>query len=277
MKKQMFHQISELIPEFPLQEEKTPKNQFFLIKDTIQNEANFIISSLLNFFIKKINLQQLESDTNKENQILFIGAHQNYAHYLATSKKMGCSLEGYITKKQLQYIDLMSEANDWIPQDLPYTEKTSVNFVQPPQMVKKLTFSEQNQEKTMQSLLNIVKDAIKDGKKQIIIDNLTSIYNCLDNKEIVFQFYSELHQIIKQQPDVNLYMLTTCLPDLKQLKIISLIERYADIIMEFQQNPSGYQQDVAGQLIIKFSNEKFFKFIVQLTENSVTISRSYQA
>jgi len=38
---------------------------------------------------------------------------------------MGVSIEPFIAKEQLVYIDLYSQAWDWLPSDIPFTEETS--------------------------------------------------------------------------------------------------------------------------------------------------------
>ncbi len=113
----MFTKLNEICPDLPFDDEKKPASEFIMIKDTLFTNGNFIISNILNSYLRK------------NDPIILIAAHQSYAHYLNVSKRMGLSLEPFLSKRTLQYIDLFSQSSSWIPQDLPFTETTS-NFWQ---------------------------------------------------------------------------------------------------------------------------------------------------
>lgn len=58
--------------------------------------------------------------------------------------------------------------------------------------------------------------------------------------------------------------------------MLALIESNADVVIETFDNPSGYQKDIAGQLIVKVKKmNKVAKFHYALTENTVEIKDTY--
>ena len=85
-----------------------------MIQDDLSNSANFIISNLIDFYVKN------------NDSVVFVGLQQNYAHYYSISKRIGSSLEPYIKSDTLIYLDFFSTINDWIPEDLPLTEEATL-------------------------------------------------------------------------------------------------------------------------------------------------------
>lgn len=118
--------------ELPWEEDpdRRPKGQFFLIKDTLFTNANFLITQIVASHLKK-----------SEN-VSLVSASQNYGHYQSTLKRVGQSIVPAITKKQLVYVDLFSAVNDWLPADLPFVETTHAFYAEPPSSVLKLTLQD---------------------------------------------------------------------------------------------------------------------------------------
>ncbi len=61
--------------------------------DSIESDGNFMISSIINSYLK-----------NKK-KVIFVAFKNNYAHYLSASKKLGLSIELNIKNENLVYID----------------------------------------------------------------------------------------------------------------------------------------------------------------------------
>jgi hypothetical protein len=58
--------------------------------------------------------------------VIFVGIQQNNAHYCSISKRLGNNLDPHISSDQLTYIDYFNSLTDWIPEDLPLTEETTI-------------------------------------------------------------------------------------------------------------------------------------------------------
>jgi archaellum biogenesis ATPase FlaH len=61
--------------------------------DSIDSDGNFLVSSLINSYLKN------------KNKVVFVAFKNNYAHYLNVSKKLGFSIEMNIKNDNLVYID----------------------------------------------------------------------------------------------------------------------------------------------------------------------------
>jgi Uncharacterized conserved protein (DUF2348). len=84
------------------------------IEDKINCSAGFLISSLIDFYLKNTD------------GVVFVGVQQNYAHYFSLSKRLGNNIEPHISSGNLTYIDFFNGLTDWIPEDLPLTEETTI-------------------------------------------------------------------------------------------------------------------------------------------------------
>jgi hypothetical protein len=49
----MFTKLNEICPELPFDEEKKPISEFILIKDTLFTNGNFLVSNILNSYMRK--------------------------------------------------------------------------------------------------------------------------------------------------------------------------------------------------------------------------------
>ncbi|KAL4437924.1 hypothetical protein ABPG74_001095 [Tetrahymena malaccensis] len=263
----MFQRIKDLVADFPWDDEVKPKGSFFFIKDTIYNNANFMISQILNIYLKK------------NDGVSLIAATQNYAHYLNTLKRTGQNIVPYITREQLTYIDLFSNCNDWVPEDLPFIEETHQSWTEPPSNALKLQLKDNNEQEYYTKIVKKIEQSLdkQEGNPSIIIDNLTNLFDRTQNKALLYTFVCSLIQLCKTHAKKpSLFILSTCTFDQDLQRLLGIIESYADSIIEVFENPSGYQKDIAGQIVIKVKkNNKIAKFLYSLTENSVEIKDTY--
>lgn len=75
------------------QKEAFESTKFIMIEETDYQHGDFLTVGWL--------LHAL----GQEKKVTFITFRENYAHFLALSKKVGKSIEGYLKSKQLTYIE----------------------------------------------------------------------------------------------------------------------------------------------------------------------------
>jgi len=209
--------------------------------------------------------------------VIFVGAQNNYAHYLQISKRLGSNIEPFINNGVLVYIDLFNALNDWIAQDIPYTEETTSFWTQLPGKAIKL-----GPEKTMTSLLTTtvknIGDSLKGrtGNTCIIFDNISLFFEDTESTKTLCSMINSLWDL-SQNDDAkpNLYLTVTrntLSPENE--KLLNIIKKSADCLLEVFPNPGGFSKDISGQL--KFSgfgeykkNETQLKY--KLNESKVDI------
>lgn len=99
--------------------------------------------------------------------LIFIGLQQNYADYYTISKRIGNSLDPHIKSEALTYIDFFSSLTDWVPEDLPLTEESTIFWNPLPPKAIKMKIEENGGEELMKNLYEtIVKNLEKKQGKQ---------------------------------------------------------------------------------------------------------------
>lgn len=131
----------------------------FLIEDRLNCSAHFIISSLLDFYLKS------------NDSVIFVGLQQNYGHYYSISKRIGNSLDPHLKSDALTYIDFFSSLTDWVPEDLPLTEETTIFWNPLPPKAIKLKIEKDNSEAVMSELYELIKKnlSLKKGLRRIFV------------------------------------------------------------------------------------------------------------
>lgn len=71
----------------------------------------------------------------QQKKVTFIAFRENYAHFLALSKRIGKSIEGYLKNKQLTYIECFESH---FCSELPLLESQPSTYVPPPSLIQKL-------------------------------------------------------------------------------------------------------------------------------------------
>ena len=215
----MFEKLCEIYPDFKYALDRKPqcKNtllslvksiaQVFYIEDKVNCSAHFVISSLLDFYLKN------------NDSAIFVGLQQNYAHYYSISKRMGNSLDPHIKSESLTYIDFFTSLTDWVPEDLPLTEEGTIFWNPlPPKAIKMKIESDQG-EALMNSLyetivsnlekkkgiIHLSKDTKTKGNCGIIIDNLAVFLTLGVSVKSIVTFYNKIYELVLRNEVLNCY------------------------------------------------------------------------
>ena len=114
-----------------------------MLSDTINLSGNFLISNLLEFYLKN------------SDKVIFMAFQNNYAHYLTISKKLGMNIEPHLKKDNLFYIDGVENIIDWVPLDIPFTEDRPWSWADLPKKAYKFQLS------TKKYFENLIKEIVK--------------------------------------------------------------------------------------------------------------------
>ncbi len=129
--------------------------QIVYIEDKINCSAGFLVSSLIDFYLKN------------GDGVVFVGLQQNYAHYFSLSKRLGNNIEPHISSENLTYIDFFNGLTDWIPEDLPLTEETTIFWNPLPSKAISMKITPENSAQILEKLYKTIVD--KMAKKNGII------------------------------------------------------------------------------------------------------------
>lgn len=103
--------------------------------------------------------------------VIFVGLHQNYAHYHSISKRLGNNIEPHISSDLLTYIDFFNNISDWMPEDLPLTEETTIFWNAKPSKVIDMKIETEN-EGLLEKLYSLIKEQLSKKKGIAILLNL---------------------------------------------------------------------------------------------------------
>lgn len=124
--------------------------QVCYVEDRISCPAHFIVSSVLDYYLKN------------NDGVIFVALQQNYAHYYSISKRIGNSLDPHLKSELLTYIDFFNSLTDWVPEDLPLTEEATIFWNPLPPKVIKMKIEDNEGEALMNKLYDtIVKELEK--------------------------------------------------------------------------------------------------------------------
>jgi len=262
----MFEKLCEIYPDFKYTDTAKPASKTFYIEDRINCSAHFIISSLLDFYLKS------------NDSVIFVGLQQNYGHYYSISKRIGNSLDPHLKSDALTYIDFFSSLTDWVPEDLPLTEETTIFWNSLPPKAIKLKVEKDNSESVMNELYELIQENLKTkkGNCAIVIDNLSTLLSLNVDIKSILTFYNKVQELVissEKKPSFY-FVMTPEILSLEQRKISLLLEKNCDYFFKLYPNPSGFSQDVHGQLEAIYKNttvpkEHIFKF--KLLENKVEL------
>ena len=115
--------IEALIQHCKSQETLFDQAKITILQENEYQEADFLTIGLL---LRSLALGR---------KTLFITFRENYAHYLALSKKIGKSLEGFLKSKQLAYLECFESH---FCSELPLVESQPMTYVPPPSLVHKI-------------------------------------------------------------------------------------------------------------------------------------------
>ena len=89
------------------------------------------------------------------------------------------------------------------------------------------------------------------GKTWVFIDNLNMFVNSFESSKMSMSFINSFLELLKMKnKNFNLLILGTIDDENPMnLKLIQLLELSANIVIEIQQNPSGFSQDIDGNVM----------------------------
>ena len=158
-------------------------------------------------------------------------------------------METLINAGQLLYIDLFSKFSDWITSELPITEEPPLTWKEVPKKAEVFSvFSEENLEKLFDKIEAFSQTK---GKTWVFIDNLNMFVNSFESSKMSMSFINSFLELLKMKnKNFNLLILGTIDDENPMnLKLIQLLELSANIVIEIQQNPSGFSQDIDGNVM----------------------------
>ena len=259
----------------PLFNPESFTNSFLLLKDSIFQPGGFFLSEFLSSLSK-----------NPSDSFVFMGLDQNFSHYSTISKKLGSNLENMINSGQMFYIDFFSRFSNWIASDLPITEEPPLTWKEVPNKGQIFSgFSAENFEKLFEKIENFGQNK---EKIWLFVDNLNLFLNSLESPKDYIGFVNSLIDLVKNKSKkFNLVILGSSDDEIeKNQKMLQLLEINANLVIEIQNNSSGYSKDVDGnvcfllifinyifflKMILNFKDkEQIFKFLYKVNENSLS-------
>lgn len=224
-------------------------NSFLLLKDSIFHPGGFFLSEFLSSLSK-----------NPSNSFVFMGLDQNFSHYSTISKKLGSNLENLINSGQMFYIDFFSRFSNWITSDLPITEEPPLTWKEVPYKGQIFSgFSAENFEKLFEKIENFSQNK---EKIWVFVDNLNLFLNSFESPKDSIGFVSSFMELVKNKSkNFNLVILGSSDDEMEEnQKMLQLLEINANLVIEVQNNSSGYSKDVDGNVyfLLIFINYIFF-------------------
>jgi len=180
----------------------------------------------------------------------------------------------------LTYIDLFTSQNDWIAEDIPYTEETSQLWTPLPSKAVKLGPVASVSELLPQVYKNIEEClAKKKGNPCIIFDNVSVLLEDEESVKAVCSLVNslwELSQSHELKPTVYVTVTRNILNEGGE-KLVKIWRKSADCLIDVMPNPSGFSKDISGQ--IRFSGNGGYKkdtaqVKFKLYENKVDVFES---
>ena len=125
------------------------------MNDKIENQSQFFISYLLDFYLRE------------GNGVILVSSSQNYASYLSISKRLGLNIESNLNNENLTFIDCFTGSSDWFTEEIPFTEETGNLWSAMPMKAKQLNFKEGSEDTNIKEILEMVQNIIPTMKGNI--------------------------------------------------------------------------------------------------------------
>jgi len=244
------------------------KGSLTLILDTLESDANFMISHYIYAALNKTareNEKKTANPIESEENVLLIAFAQILNHYVMVLKKMGFNLTASKEKGQFHIIDCLSNLHGWNRQsgsDAPFQLSSS--------SLKDLYFQ--------------IKNVVSKAKSPcIIIDDISILYFSGTPVKDILAFFQYLRCLVEQNGGSLVILAHDDKQELEyddeyQIFVKSLIYQAGQII-QVRQMDSGYSKDVDGEISLlnglklqdasEYTENRSFHF--KLSDNSVKL------
>lgn len=126
------------------------------------------------------------------------------------SKRLGNNIEPHISSGNLTYIDFFNGLTDWIPEDLPLTEETTIFWNPLPAKALPMKITQNNATEVLEKLYQKIVESISKkngslfkicvivtGTPSIIIDNISTFLTLGISIKDLTTFFAKLYEFVK--------------------------------------------------------------------------------